>query len=911
MKLTIAGIAGCLLCMALTCLATVEPRALYRMGETGVSADNKPLDASGNGRDFLQALHGGAVSIDNANPAPGSTSAYVFNGTNQGFFDSGYDAPEDNVGIEVWAKSGDLAQQDCTVFGTGGSAAGLQLVFDANNGGFRGAIAGIAWVGTGYMPASTSEWVHLALVRDGGIATFYVNGVASGSSSAVVPTNGTIFHLAVNSGGTKYFNGSIDELRIFTFVPGSFSRLDLLFFPPPPNPVIFGQPSSVIVQQGGTASFTVGATGPGTLQYQWCRSPGDTLVEGANGSTLTINNAGPATAGGYYVIISNTNGSTTSETVSLTIELVPSPSIVPSAGQQAQINRKYGMFCHFGINTFADQEWTDGTLPATLFNPTAVNADQWVLTAKAAGMRYLLLTTKHVDGFCLWPSAWTTYSVASSSVPTVDVVKLVSEACARHGIRFGIYYALWDRHEPSYNSPDFNNYVLYMQRQLTELMSNYGPVTELWLDGGWQQPSDAWNIPSLYHLVKTLQPDCQFTVNGNIGLPSNPDGGFVRPDQQEAGYPIRYFPSEFRTADPYLPKFPDPKTFSHNSLTYYLPLEATITLAAGDHWFYNTADTGTKSLLTLENIFNTATAQNNLLVFDAPPNRDGVLLPSNIAALTQLAYRLGLEPDRPHPVNLANGATITAGSTWPSPGFEPDKACDEDPSTRWAAAPGDLTPWLQIDFGVATCFDRVIINEYCDSDVYRCTSFALQSWNGTDWDTVYTGTTLGESIRIDLTNPVVSSKLRLQILASTAPVSIWMLKVQDSARPNPALSSFRIWQEQNFSLAEINSGRASANSISASDGIANAVKFALGIGNVRQPYPGNPTPVSPRPGDTPLFSFYRASRDARYIVQSSENLYDWSNLTIDPGLVGSTVNVPFPPAPSGKSFLRLLVNPEP
>jgi alpha-L-fucosidase len=894
----------CLLGAAMHAMAAVTPQAWYRMGETGTGAEKKPLDASGNGRDFIYAINGAAVSLDAATPAPGSASAYVFNGANQGFYATGYDAPEDNVGLEVWARSGDLAQSDRTIFGTEGKAAGLQLAFDVSNGGFRAAIAGISWVGTGYMPASTSEWVHLALVRDTGVATFYVNGVASGSSSTAVPANGASFHLAVNNGGQEYFKGSIDELRIFTFAPGAFSLSDLLYVPPAPEPAIVSQPTSAIVQAGGSASFTVGATGAATLQYQWYRSPGDTLIDGANGRTLTTN-----TAGGYYVIVSNTFGSVTSDTVTLTIAMVPTPSTSPGPGQQAQINRKYGMFCHFGINTFADLEWTDGTLPATLFNPTAVNADQWVLTAKAAGMRYLLLTTKHHDGFCLWNSAWTTYDVASSSVPSLDVVKLVSEACARHGIRFAMYYSLWDRHEPSYNSPDFNNYILYMQRQLTELMSGYGPVAELWLDGGWEKPNSAWNIPSLYHVVKTLQPDCQITVNWTIGLPSNPDAMFVYPDQQAAGYPIRYFPSDFRTADPYMPKFPDPKTFSHNSQTYYLPLEATVTLSSQNRWFHHTSDTGTKPLLTLENLFNTTTAQNNLLVLNAAPNRAGVLLPGNVTALTQLAYRLGLEPDRPHPVNLANAATVTAQSTWASSGYEPAKACDENPSTRWSAAAGDLTPWLEMNFGTATRFDRVIVNEYGESNVYRCTAFSLQSWNGAGWDTIHTGTTFGESIRIDLTNPVVSSKLRLQILGSTATVSIWMLKVQDSARPNPALSSYRVWQEQNFSLAEIAAGSASANGIAAGDGVANAVKFALGIGNVRQPWQGVVTPIIP--GDTPLFSFYRAGRDARYVVQSSENLADWSDLATDPGAVGTTVNVPFPTSVSGKSFLRLMVDPEP
>jgi alpha-L-fucosidase len=590
------------------------------------------------------------------------------------------------------------------------------------------------------------------------------------------------------------------------------------------------------------------------------------------------------------------------------------PDPTPSAAQQAQIDRKYGMFCCFGVNTFANLEWSDGTLPATSFAPTAVDADQWVQTAKAAGMRYLLLTTKHHDGFCLWDSQWTTYDVASSAVPDVDVVKLVSEACARHGIRFAVYYSLWDRHEPSYgNAAD---YVTYMKRQLTELLSNYGPVAELWLDGGWERPSDDWNIPELYTVVKRLQPECQFTVNWSIGLPTNHDAHPVQPSQQENGFPIRYFPADFRTADPLLPKFPDPKAFTHNGETYYMPFEATVTTTAGNTWYFNTGDTTAKPLSVLERTFNAATAQNNLLVLNAAPNRDGVIIPACATALTQLAYRLGLEPDRPHPVNLANTATTTASSTWMiDAGYEAPKATDEDPDTRWAAAAGDPSPWLEIAFANSTRFDRVIINEYGEDDVYRCTSFNLQAWNGSSWDIIHTGTTLGESIRIDLSAPVTATKLRLQILGSTNTVSIWMLKVQDSARPNPAQTSYRLWQEQNFSLAEINAGTADSDTIAANDGVANALKFALGISDVRNPYNGTSlTPLVPREGDTPLFTFLRAQRDAGYTVQASEDLTHWNTLAIDPGSTGSTgslVSVPVPQSSTGKSFVRLNVDPEP
>lgn len=158
------------------------------------------------------------------------------------------------------------------------------------------------------------------------------------------------------------------------------------------------------------------------------------------------------------------------------------PSTKPNAAQQAMIKRGYGMFIHFGINTFADTEWSDGTLPVEIYKPLQLDPDQWVRIAMEAGFRYVLLTVKHHDGFCLWDSPLTNYDVAGSPMKT-DVVKAVSDACKKYGIQFTIYYSLWDRHEPSYKNGDPQVYVNYMLKQLTELFTNYGPICELWLDG--------------------------------------------------------------------------------------------------------------------------------------------------------------------------------------------------------------------------------------------------------------------------------------------------------------------------------------------------------------------------------------------------------------------------------------------
>ena len=160
------------------------------------------------------------------------------------------------------------------------------------------------------------------------------------------------------------------------------------------------------------------------------------------------------------------------------------PSHKENSCQKLMRDRGYGMFIHFGMNTYNGLEWSEGKDPASLYNPTELDCEQWVKTARDAGFRYVLLVTKHHDGFCLWDSAVTDYDVASSG-NTTDVVKGVSDACRKYGLEFGIYYSLWDRHEPSYKAADFSGYQKFMDDQLTELLTNYGDICEIWFDGGW------------------------------------------------------------------------------------------------------------------------------------------------------------------------------------------------------------------------------------------------------------------------------------------------------------------------------------------------------------------------------------------------------------------------------------------
>ena len=170
------------------------------------------------------------------------------------------------------------------------------------------------------------------------------------------------------------------------------------------------------------------------------------------------------------------------------------PSRQPSAAQLEQMERQFGMFLHFGVNTFGNVEWSDGGIQALSYQPDTIDADQWVRTAWEAGMNYVILITKHHDGFCLWDTDTTPYSVKHSGNPT-DVVAAVSKACAKYGIKLGLYYSLWDRSEPSYTRDFSGEYVPYMLRQLTELMDGrYGEIVELWLDGSWDKSCAQWRL---------------------------------------------------------------------------------------------------------------------------------------------------------------------------------------------------------------------------------------------------------------------------------------------------------------------------------------------------------------------------------------------------------------------------------
>lgn len=214
-------------------------QAWYRMGDAGQGANNLPADSSTNARNFTGNINSATVNPNGG--GYGNDAHYTFNGVDQAYFGNGYDAPENNVGIEAWVRTSDLAQNNKHVFGTGNNTNGINIGYDADPGngsaGWFGAVANKAFAGTvGAANYTAGQWIHLAVVRDNGTTTFYINGVAGGTTNQV-PNNANQPHLATNAGGLAggYFGGDVAEARIFTFDPGQFNTSYLLYPPPTPS----------------------------------------------------------------------------------------------------------------------------------------------------------------------------------------------------------------------------------------------------------------------------------------------------------------------------------------------------------------------------------------------------------------------------------------------------------------------------------------------------------------------------------------------------------------------------------------------------------------------------------------------------------------------------------------------------
>jgi alpha-L-fucosidase len=425
--------------------------------------------------------------------------------------------------------------------------------------------------------------------------------------------------------------------------------------------------------------------------------------------------------------------------------LPPAPfGPLPSERQLAWHQLGYYAFVHFNMNTFTNMEWGLGSEKPEQFNPTALDCRQWARVCREAGMKGIILTAKHHDGFCLWPSAYTEHSVKNSPWKggKGDVVRELSEACKEYGLKFGIYLSPWDRNHPDYGKPE---YITYYRNQLRELLTNYGEIFEVWFDGanggtGWYGGANEerridrttyYNWENTWKIVRELQP----------GAVMFSDGG---PD-------IRWVGNEQGWARPTNWSFLKKKDFAPGVVddiehlragqedgTDWIPAEVDVSIRPG--WYYHPAeDTLVKTLPKLIDIYYNSVGRNASMLLNIPVDTRGLIHETDSARLMELATALkaGFEAD------LVLGKKVTSTNTrGKSKKFDSSKVNDNIKESYWATDDSVLQASLTIDLGKPAVFNRFLVQEYIPLG-QRVKKFSLEVFTDGSWNTISEETTIG------------------------------------------------------------------------------------------------------------------------------------------------------------------------
>lgn len=412
------------------------------------------------------------------------------------------------------------------------------------------------------------------------------------------------------------------------------------------------------------------------------------------------------------------------------------PDIKPSPQQVAWQDLEFGVIIHFSTNTFLDREWGDGSADPSVFNPTQFDPDQWMKAIRASGAKYVVLVAKHHDGFCLWPTEQTSYSVKSSPWEggKGDVVGDVARAARKYGLKFGVYLSPWDRHEPKYK--DSAAYDEYYQAELSELAQNYGDLVEFWLDGA-GSAGHIYNFKKIIETLRTYQPNT--IVFADTGLFEYGDARWVG---NEAGR---------------VP-FENWNVIDRHGYLRWRPVEADTPLRA-NHWFWHPNDEASlKSLDELVTTYDETVGRGAQLMLGLAPDRRGMLPDSDVARLEEFGNAIRARYGH----NLAlQHAPASA---------EVSAAVDGNPDTFWDASAGSHHSKLEVSFLKPVTFNCALTMEWLNNG-QRVQKYSIDVWDGNAWRTVTNANAIGHK-KIDLFPTVTTNRVRLNILSSTDAAAI-------------------------------------------------------------------------------------------------------------------------------------------
>src|SRR5579884_1253081 len=455
---------------------------------------------------------------------------------------------------------------------------------------------------------------------------------------------------------------------------------------------------------------------------------------------------------------------------------------VPSARQLRWHTLETAAFLHFTVNTFTDKEWGYGDEDPNLFQPARFDADAIVAPLADAGMRGVILTAKHHDGFCLWPTATTDHSVRASGWRggKGDVVRDIADAARRRGLLFGVYLSPWDRNNPRYVTPA---YIEIYRRQLTELLTGYGDIFEVWHDGanggdGYYggarerrtiDKRTYYDWPHTWALVRKLQPNA--VIFSDVG----PDVRWVGNERGIAGDPCwaAYDPvgADGGPASPGDVRERESPT-GHRHGSHWLPAECDVSIRPG--WFWHEAENSeVKPPAALVRLYYASVGRGANLLLNVPPNRDGLLSKEDVASLAEFGKYRRATFGR----NLAADAKVSASSVRGANGAA--NLLDNRTDTYWAAEDAVRECEAIFDLPRETAFSVIRVAEAIRFG-QRVDAIAIDRWSSDAWQQIGSASSVGPHRLIRLASPISAQRLRLRVTQASA---------------SPALAEFGVFAE--------------------------------------------------------------------------------------------------------------------